>query len=71
LAIEAAKLNKLPPITKAEDVLENYSTTNTLTLAYRMGLVTRPEWRRLQRAYGAGPGSALQRRRRADHRASD
>src|SRR5438105_11248097 len=51
LAIEAAKLNKLPPITKAEDVLENYSTTNTLALAYRMGLVTRPEWRRLQRAY--------------------
>jgi hypothetical protein len=36
---------------KADDVLENYSTTNTLTLAYRMGLVTRPEWRRLQRAY--------------------
>jgi hypothetical protein len=51
LAIEAAKLNKLPPVTKAEDVLENYSTTNTLALAYRMGLVTRPEWRRLQRAY--------------------
>jgi hypothetical protein len=51
LATEAAKLNKLPPITKAEDVLENYSTTNTLALAYRMGLVTRPEWRRLQRAY--------------------
>lgn len=51
LAIEAAKLNKLPPITKADDVIENYSTTNTLTLAYRMGLVTRPEWRRLQRAY--------------------
>ena len=51
LASEAAKLNKLPPITKADDVLENYSTTNTLALAYRMGLVTRPEWRRLQRAY--------------------
>jgi hypothetical protein len=51
LAIEAAKLNKLPPIMKADDVLENYSTTNTLALAYRIGLVTRPEWRRLQRAY--------------------
>ena len=51
LAIEAAKLNKLPPIMKADDILENYSTTNTLALAYRMGLVTRPEWRRLQRAY--------------------
>lgn len=51
LAAEAAKLNKLPPITKADDVLENYSATNTLDLAYRMGLVSRPEWRRLQRAY--------------------
>jgi hypothetical protein len=51
LATEAAKLNKLPPITKAEDVLENYSATNTLMLAYRMGVLTRPEWRRLQRAY--------------------
>jgi hypothetical protein len=51
LAIEAAKLSKLPPITKSDDILENYSTTNTLALAYRMGLVTRPEWRRLQRAY--------------------
>lgn len=51
LAIEAAKLHKLPPITKAEDVLENYSTTNTLDLAYRVGLLTRSEWRRLSRAY--------------------
>ncbi len=51
LAIEAAKLNKLPPIIKADDILENYSTTNTLALAYRIGLLTRPEWRRLQRAY--------------------
>ncbi len=51
LATEAAKLNKLPPITKADDVLENYSTTNTLDLAYRMGLLSRPDWRRLQRAY--------------------
>lgn len=51
LASEAAKLHKLPPVTKADDVLENYSTTNTLELAYRMGLLRRPEWRRLVRAY--------------------
>jgi hypothetical protein len=51
LAAEAAKLNKLPPVTKAEDVLENYSTTNTLDLAYRVGLLTRPEWQRLKLAY--------------------
>lgn len=51
LATEAAKLHKLPPVTKPDDVLENYSTTNTLDLAYRMGLLSRPEWRRLMRAY--------------------
>src|ERR1700730_16172628 len=51
LAAEAAKLNKLPPVTKAEDVLENYPTTNTLDLAYRVGLLTRPEWQRLKLAY--------------------
>src|SRR5229473_8713947 len=28
LATEAAKLHKLPPVTKPDDVLENYSTTN-------------------------------------------
>lgn len=51
LAAEAAKLHKLPPVTKSDDVLESYSTTNTLDLAYRMGLLRRPEWRRLVRAY--------------------
>jgi len=30
LAAEAAKLHRLPPVTKADDVLENYSTTHTL-----------------------------------------
>jgi hypothetical protein len=51
LATEAAKIHRLPPVTNADDVLESYSTTNTLHLAYRMGLLNRPEWRRLQRAY--------------------
>lgn len=51
LAGEAAKIHKLPPVTKADDVLENYSTTHTLQLAYRIGLLTRPEWRRLELAY--------------------
>jgi hypothetical protein len=51
LATEAARLHRLPPVTKPDDVLENYSTTNTLELAYRMGLLRRPEWRRLVRAY--------------------
>lgn len=42
---------KLPPVTKPEDVLEGYSTSSTIDLAYRMGLLSRPEWRRVRRAY--------------------
>jgi hypothetical protein len=47
----AADEHKLPPVAKAEDVLDNYSTTHVLDLAYRIGLLSRPEWRRLRRAY--------------------
>jgi hypothetical protein len=50
VAQEAATANKLPSVAKPEDVHE-YSTTNTLDLAYHMGLISRPEWRRLKRAY--------------------
>src|SRR5688572_10623061 len=50
IAEEAAKQHKLPPLSKAEDV-ENYSTLRTIDLSYRMGLLSRPEWRRLLRAY--------------------
>ena len=50
VAQDAASMNKLPPASKAEDV-QNYSTTHTLDLAYHMGLINRPEWRRLKRAY--------------------
>ena len=51
IASEAAAAYKLSSVTKPEDVLESYSTSNVLDLAYRMGLLSRPEWRRLQRAY--------------------
>ena len=51
IAQEAAKQNKLPAISRAEDVLENYSTSNIIDLAYRMGLLSRPEWRRVRRCY--------------------
>jgi hypothetical protein len=51
LAQQAAIANKLPPINKPEDVLESYSTSSLLDLAYRIGILNRPEWRRLQRAY--------------------
>lgn len=50
LATEAAKQNKLPPITKAEDV-EDYSVLRLIELSYRMGILSRPEYKRLLRAY--------------------
>jgi hypothetical protein len=50
VAQEAAGLNGLPQAKKPEEIQE-YSTTHTLDLAYHMGLINRPEWRRLKRAY--------------------
>jgi len=50
IAGEAARQNKLPAVSKADDV-ENYSVANIIDLAYRMGLLTRPEWRRMARCY--------------------
>lgn len=50
LASEAAKQHKLPPITKAEDV-EDYSVLRLIDLTYRMGILSRPEYKRLLRAY--------------------
>ena len=50
IAKEAAEIHKLPPLTQAEDV-EDYSTFNIIQIAYRIGLLTRPEWRRLSRCY--------------------
>jgi hypothetical protein len=51
IAKEAALANKLPPVTRADDILDGYSVSNTLDLAYRMGLLTRPDWKRIRRAY--------------------
>lgn len=50
IAREAASENRLPPITSNEDI-ENYSTAKLIDLVYRIGLLTRPEWRRLSRCY--------------------
>lgn len=50
VAQEAATQNGLPQAKKPEEIHE-YSTTHTLDLAYHMGLISRPEWRRLKRAY--------------------
>lgn len=51
IASEAAKQHKLPPVTSAEDIIEHYSTSKLIDLAYRMGLLSRPEWRRVSRCY--------------------
>lgn len=50
IAREAAKQYKLPPVESAED-MEGYSTAKVIDLAYRMGLLSRPEWRRVSRCY--------------------
>src|SRR6266699_3050063 len=50
IAGEAAKQHGLPPVLKAEDI-ENYSPAKLIDLAYRMGLLSRPEWRRVHRCY--------------------
>ena len=50
IASEAAIQAKLPPVTSAED-LEQYSTAKVIDLAYKIGILTRPEWRRLGRCY--------------------
>lgn len=50
IAKESATNNKLPSINKEEDI-EEYPTSKLIDLCYRMGLLTRPEWRRLHRSY--------------------
>jgi len=51
IAKEVADRFKLPSIAKSEDITENYSTARIIDLAYRMGLLTRPEWRKIRRCY--------------------
>ncbi len=50
IATEAARQHKLPPITGRDDI-EKYPTSKLIDLAYRMGLLTRPDWRRVCRCY--------------------
>ncbi|MBW2095438.1 MAG: hypothetical protein JRI80_11175 [Deltaproteobacteria bacterium] len=50
IAREAAKQHKLPPVEKPEDI-ERYSTAKIIDLAHRIGLLSRPDWRRLSRCY--------------------
>ena len=46
IAAEVADLFRLPAVKKNEDILDSYGASSVLDLAYRMGLLTRPEWRR-------------------------
>lgn len=50
IAADAAKQFKLPPVNNPEDI-EHYPTFKIIDLSYRMGLLTRPEWRRVSRCY--------------------
>ncbi len=50
IAEQIAKENKLPPIERPESI-EEYPTAKLLDLCYKMGILTRAEWRKLQRAY--------------------
>jgi hypothetical protein len=50
IAADSAQQFKLPTVAKPEDI-DNYRVSNVITLAYRMGLLTHPEWRRLLRVY--------------------
>jgi hypothetical protein len=50
IAGEAAKQNGLPTVDKAEDI-ENYPPAELIELAYGIGLLSRPEWRRVHRHY--------------------
>lgn len=50
IANETAINYKLPSIKREEDILE-YNVSKTIDLAYRMGILKRPEWRRIHRCY--------------------
>lgn len=50
IASESAESYSLPPVKKPDDV-DNYSTARIIDLSYRMGLLSRAEWRRMTRAY--------------------
>lgn len=50
IASEVAVLYKLPPVASNENI-DDYSTKNIIDLSYRMGLLSRAEWRRVSRSY--------------------
>ena len=50
VANDTAIKYRLPSISKEEDILE-YNVSKTIDLSYRIGLLSRPEWRRIHRCY--------------------
>lgn len=50
VAKEAASQHRLPPVNNSEDI-ERYSTSKLIDLTYRIGILSRPEWRRISRCY--------------------
>jgi hypothetical protein len=51
IAKEAAARFRLPSIAKEEDISENYTVSRIIDLAYRIGILSRPEWKKLVRCY--------------------
>ena len=51
IAKEAASRFRLPSVTKDEDISENYSSARVIELSYRMGILTRTEWKKIRRCY--------------------
>ncbi len=50
IAKQAAELYGLPPIGRVEDI-DEYRTARIIDLCYRMGLISRSEWRKVKRVY--------------------
>jgi len=50
LAKEVASNYKLPAVASDDDIL-NYNVSKTIDLSYRIGLLSRAEWRRIHRCY--------------------
>jgi len=50
LAKEVAANYKLPAVNNDDDIL-NYNVSKTIDLSYRIGLLSRAEWRRMHRCY--------------------
>lgn len=51
IAKEAAARFRLPSIAKEEDISENYTVSRIIDLAYRIGILSRPEWKKIVRCY--------------------